>query len=173
MLGGECTGKSALAAGLGAELPACVVPEAVREFVVRNGRPPHVDEQRELMLAQRTAVLAASTTCPRGVVVADPAPLMVAVYSVLYFGDGSLMDEALADAADYDLLVWCAPDIPWEPDPGIRDGPDFRMRAERILQTRAAPALAGRPSVVARGSIEARLAAVRRAWQTLGSGEPT
>lgn len=173
LLGGECTGKSALAARLGAELPACVVPEAVREFMVRTGRPPRVDEQRALMHAQQAAVREAAASCSHAVVVADPTPLMVAVYSVLYFDDDSLLAEGLADAATYDLLVWCAPDIPWEPDPGVRDGPEFRDRAEQILQVAVVPRLATRPSVVARGSLDTRLDQVRRAWQTLGSGEPT
>lgn len=173
LLGGECTGKSALAARLATSLPACVVPEAVRTFVEQQGRTPRIDEQRALMDAQRAAADTTAESCPHGVVVVDPAPLVVAVYSVLYFQDESLLDEAVADAAGYDLLLWCSPDIPWEPDPGVRDGPEYRERAQEIIASVVADRLAGAPVVIVTGSLDERLAQARRAWQTPGSQKPT
>ncbi len=169
LLGGECTGKSTLATRLATAVPACVVADGVRQFVVHHGRPPAAAEQLEVMRDQVRAVAEQSAGCPVGVVVADPAPLMVAIYSVLYFDDESLLAEGAADASTYDLLLWFAPDIPWDPDPGQRDGPGFRDRADRILRDAVDSRLAGVPVVAVRGSIETRLSLALRAWQTLGS----
>ena len=179
LLGGECTGKSTLADALGASLPACVAPEAARSFVLRTGRPPHRGEQAGLLAAQAAAADEAATTCPHAAVVVDPAPLMTAVYSVLYFGDDSLLPPALDDALTYDLLAWCAPDLPWTADPGMRDGPEYRDAAERVLGDVVDGLLVPRGATVVRvtGELGARVAVVRaalgrtprgRAWQRGG-----
>jgi len=59
---------------------------------------------------------------------------MTAIYSELYFNDVSLHDQALTFAKDYDALLWCRPDIAWVADVGQRDGPDFRDRADSLIQ---------------------------------------
>jgi nicotinamide riboside kinase len=175
LLGGECTGKSTLARALAQDLPGCLVGEAVRDFVARHGRPPRVDEQAAVFAEQAAREEAAAERCSRSVVIADPAPLMTAVYSVLYFGDDSLLSAGADHASGYDLLVWCAPDLPWSADEGMRDGPDFRDGAETILAWVVGDLLQPRGIPVLRvvGNVTTRLAAVRRAWQPRASTPPT
>jgi nicotinamide riboside kinase len=67
---------------------------------------------------------------------------MTAVYSVVYFDDDSLLAQGIDDASAYDVLLWCAPDIPWTEDDGMRDGSDHRERADKVIAARVAPALA-------------------------------
>lgn len=138
-IGGECTGKSTLAVDLAGELSrqlgftVPVVGEVLRSFVTANGRAPLHGEQAMIMAEQRAAedaaAVQASLTGP-GVLLCDPATMMTAVYSDLYFSDGSLWEEALRQAQDYAVLLWCRPDIPWVKQDGQRDGPTFRQRAD-------------------------------------------
>lgn len=148
LLGGECTGKTSLARHLTHTLvdrhpsgDVVVVPEALRQFVARTGRTPNRDEQRGIWLEQSLA-LAERCDGHEGLVICDPAPVMTAVYSVQYFDDDSLLSEALDATDDADLVVWCSPDLPWEPDGFMRDGPQARQRTHEILEELVVPKLA-------------------------------
>lgn len=167
LVGGESTGKTTLARDLAADLGACVVPEELRAFVATHGRTPRRDEQAGIMAAQAAAEAAVAAQCPHDLVVADAAPLMTAVYSLLYFDDASLLPDGIEHARGYDLVVWCAPDPAWTADDGQRDGPGHRDAAERILARLAAEALpaAGIPILRVSGGRAERVAAVRLAWQ--------
>jgi nicotinamide riboside kinase len=167
LIGGECTGKSVLARALAEDLPACLVAEELRRFVDGQGRPPTAAEQPAILRAQRELEDGAAEACRHPCLVADPAPLMTAVYSLLYFDDGSLLRAGVEHAAGYDLVVWCAPDIPWVPDPGQRDGPAQREAADALIAAIVEEELEPRGIRVIRvdGAIGERVAAVRRAWQ--------
>lgn len=140
LIGGECTGKSTLAGDLAGALRrqtaarVHVVPEALRAFVQEHGRAPVASEQAGIMAAQRAAEDAAASA--GGIVIADPATMMTAVYSELYFEDAALWGPALQDARDYAVVLWCRPDLPWEPDPGQRDGPAFREHADALIASK-------------------------------------
>lgn len=166
LVGGECSGKSALAAALARTLPACVVTEALRDFVEREGRPPGQHEQQALLAEQAAREDAVAATCALGTVVADPAPLMTAVYSLVYFDDGGLLPAALEHARGYDLVVWCDPGIPWVADDGQRDGPERRAQADAVLARIVREDLTsmGVPVLRVVGDPADRAEAVRRAW---------
>ena len=132
-IGGESTGKTTLARALAQSTGGVLVAECLREFVREHGRPPRAQEQRALLDAQRSRELALAALVPDGVLVCDPATLMIAIYSELYFADSSLNALALEHAHDYDALLWCRPDIPWVAEPGQHDGPQFRERADELL----------------------------------------
>jgi nicotinamide riboside kinase len=134
LIGGECTGKSTLARDLAAALPGStiVVPEVVRAFVHDQGRPPHADEQAGIMAAQAEQEAIAEQADPDWLI-ADPAPAMTAIYSHLYFDDDALLPAAQAQLADYDIVLWCDVDLPWQPDPGQRDGAHMRAAAHAAI----------------------------------------
>lgn len=156
LIGGECTGKSTVAVDLAAELSrrlgltVPVVGEVLRSFVTAHGRAPHREEQADILAEQRAAedaiVDRAPSTRPT-VLVCDPATMMTAVYSDLYYSDESLWEEALQQAEDYSVLLWCRPDMPWIAEVGQRDGAQYRQRADdriadvvgRFLQPRGIP----------------------------------
>ncbi|MEK9663822.1 MAG: ATP-binding protein [Candidatus Nanopelagicales bacterium] len=133
LLGGESTGKTTLAMALAEELPGFVAEEYLRDFVRDFGRIPTPADQEGIYLAQQMAVNRA--------MIADPLPLMTAVYSVAYFDVDSLLAGGIADASTYDVLLWCAPDFPWRADLGQRDGPAYRLRVEDVIAHRVAPRL--------------------------------
>ncbi len=162
LLGGECTGKSALAGALASSLDARVVPEHLREFVDRHSRTPTQDEQASIFRTQREAMTKAiEVAAPGDVVVGDPAALMTAAYSIQYFDDDSLLPVALEATSGTDLLVWCQPDFPWAADGLHRDGPDARERTHRIIEQRIVPVLAKARLVVVDGPLAKRLETVR------------
>ena len=164
LIGGECTGKSALAQALVEARradghTALVVPEALREFVDRAGRTPTADEQRAILTSQKDSVHAALQQ-DVDLVVSDPAPLMTAVYSIQYFDDRKLLPSALDDLESSDLIVWCAPDLPWQPDGKHRDGPQARDLTDRILESQVIPLLTDIPLVQVHGSLATRVETV-------------
>ncbi len=176
LLGAECTGKSALARDLAHVLDAVLVPEYLREFVDHHGRAPRADEQAGILREQRERIRTARSAGQT--VIADPMPVMTAVYSLAYFGDDSLLedavDEALDPASGYDLVVWCRPDFPWSPDGPQRDGPAWRALVDEILTERVLPRLRqGARVVEARGPGHERLADVGQAWRHVGHPEST
>lgn len=144
LLGGESTGKSTLAQHLAQALPAFVAEEYLRDFVVSYGRTPLPHDQEGILLTQQATVATvtrAAEFADTPWVIADPLPLMTAVYSIAYFDDDALLADGMADAASYDVLLWCAPDIPWEPQLGMRDGADYRERTNAIIAECVAPHL--------------------------------
>jgi len=160
LLGAESTGKSTLAAALGAALAArghqvAVVAEALREFCEREGRTPRRDEQAALAAAQTRRIADAAGAAE--IVVADTSALMIAVYSDLVFADTSLYDDALAAQRRVDLTLVTALDLPWQADGLQRDGAHVRGPVDAKL--RAALARGGIAAATIAGAGPARLAA--------------
>lgn len=163
LLGGECTGKSTLAAEIARELGAQIVPEELRAFVDERRRTPRADEQRDIMERQsRSLASVIEQAGTQSVIVCDPSPVMTAVYSIQYFDDDSLLRSALDLTHGTDLIVWCHPDIPWTPDGLHHDGPLVRERTHEILTQHVLPELADRPVIEVRGTPGERLDAVLR-----------
>ena len=161
VVGGECTGKSTLAAALGNRLPAVVVSEFLRTWVDRQGRVPMAAEQETVMAAHRESELDALREADRtglGWAVSDSGPLMTAVYSIQYYEDDSLLAQALEWTTDSDAVVWCQDDFPWQADPQ-RDGSRARSASQLILASIFAehPEL---PVLAVHGPFEARVETV-------------
>jgi nicotinamide riboside kinase len=137
VLGGECTGKTALCRSLAERYQGLTFTEILRAWVEQAGRSPRQHEQRQIFQAQcdqeARQIEQASRAGLRAVFV-DSGPVMTAVYSQVYFSDDSLLQESLRWQLRYDLTLICADDLPWVPDPGQRDGVDYRARAQATLQ---------------------------------------
>ncbi len=126
-------------------LPGFVAEEYLRDFVRDFGRVPTLADQEGIFLTQQMTVhtvMRAAAHAQVPWVIADPLPLMTAVYSIAYFDDDSLLEAGVADASAYDVLLWCAPDIEWAADDGQRDGAEYRERVDRLIGERVVPALA-------------------------------
>lgn len=146
-VGGESSGKTTLARDLADSLSiansVAVTREVLRDFVEREARAPTIDEQQVILKLQIKAEADSARAVlgdedwalndNRGFAIADPSVLMTAVYSILYFDDDSLVERAVRHVRGYDLHVWCRGDFPWEADPGIRDGQEYRDRAAQII----------------------------------------
>lgn len=136
LIGGECSGKSTLAEQLVGSIGGVLVVEQLRLFVDTCGRVPRRDEQMPLMEAQIAAEVSARAKAAEsglGWVVSDPAALMTAIYSQVYFNDDGLLAAGLAHQNSYALTVWCDIDLPWLPDGNQRDGPAERHRVHEAI----------------------------------------
>ncbi|MBV8033756.1 ATP-binding protein [Roseateles sp.] len=133
LLGAECTGKSTLAEALAARCKAGLVAEYLREWCAAQGRTPQQQEQAAIAAEQATRIEAA--TRRHELVICDTTPLITALCSEHYFGDTSLTAEALAFQRRCDLTLLCAPDLPWEADGFLRDGPEVRARIDARIRT--------------------------------------
>ncbi len=164
LIGAECTGKTTLAQALAAELPALWLPEALREFCDREGRTPRPDEQAALMREQMLREARARAQAERaGVqwVICDSTPLVTALYSVMLFGDHSLLAAGLVHQRRHSLTLLADTDLPWAPDGIQRDGPTVRARFQQLLRTTLREH--GLAYVTVRGNETARLAAALEA----------
>ena len=130
LLGAESTGKTTLAAELGAasrrrrprrrrRRPSTCASSATRE-----GRTPRRDEQAAIAAEQTRRIDVAAAA--HAVVVADTTALMIAVYSDQVFGDTSLYAAAEAAQRDCGATLLTALDLAWLADGLQRDGPQVR-----------------------------------------------
>ena len=124
LLGAECTGKSTLAEALAAHFNAGLVTEYLREWCDAHGRTPKRQEQAHIAAEQAARIEAAALT--HDLVIADTTPLITALCSEHYFDDASLTPGAVAFQRHCDLTLLCAPDLPWQADGFLRDGPSVR-----------------------------------------------
>lgn len=165
IMGAESTGKTSLATALASLLPnAGCTPETLRAWVDANQRTPQQHEQRAIMNAQ---IEAENTLCAQGfsVVLCDTTPLTIALASVHYFNDDSLLADAIAYHRLYTHTLVCAPDIPWVADGMQRDGP--RVRAAIALKIEEALARCGIAAIRVHGLGDARTAHAFAALQWL------
>jgi len=132
LLGAECTGKSTLAEALAKHFNAGLVTEYLREWCDGHGRTPQQHEQAHIAAEQAARIEAASRR--HALVICDTTPLITALCSEHYFDDSSLTPEALAFQRRCDLTLLCAPDLPWQADGFLRDGPAVRERFDARIR---------------------------------------
>lgn len=158
LLGAESTGKTALAEGIATHfrakgLDVTLVPEVLREWCDAAGRTPRPEEQMGIAQEQARRTTEAPSSA---LLVADTAPLMVAVYSDLLFDDKSLYPMALEHQRLYDLTLLTGLDLPWVADGLQRDGAHVREPVDQLV--RAALDGAGIPYRMVYGAGASRLA---------------
>lgn len=119
--GAESTGKSTLAARLGAELGCPVVPEYGREFAEAHGIDFTMADLLAIAREQDRRIREASAARPP-LLLLDTDPLMTAAWAEMLFGDAP---EELLGYPKADLYLLFAPDMPW-----IADGTRFFGSAE-------------------------------------------
>ena len=177
LLGAESTGKTTLAAEIGAALAArglrvAVVGEALREFCDANGRTPRRDEQAAIAAAQSQRIDAAAAR--HEIVVADTSALMIAVYSDFVFADASLYPSALAAQRRCDLTLVTALDLPWQPDGLQRDGAHVRVPVDASLRSALTGAGIAFTTIAGLGKdrVQAALGAIDAALAARSRGAP-
>jgi nicotinamide riboside kinase len=143
LLGAESTGKTQLAQDLAAHFSALGrkaewVPEALRDWCVREGRTPRPEEQMAIAQEQERRVDQAASRSQ--VVLADTTAVMVAIYSAMLFEDGSLYRFALERQRSYGVTLVTGLDLPWVADGLQRDGPHVREPVDSLVRDALAKA---------------------------------
>ena len=136
ILGAECSGKTTLCEAIALRLAAPLAPEYLRAWCEREGRSPDRYEQRHVMAGQlvltRAALRQARANRARWVL-SDGSPLLTAAYSIEYFNDDSLVESGLRHAKRAARILLLDPEIAWQADGRLRDGPARRQSVHRIL----------------------------------------
>jgi HTH-type transcriptional regulator, transcriptional repressor of NAD biosynthesis genes len=144
LLGAESSGKTQLSLSLAQRLrahaiPCALVSEHLRDWVTQHQRTPRAHEQAAIAAEQAGAIVAAHSRLrkrsgPVAVLIADTSPLMTAIYSAHYFDDPSGVGAALAFERGADQRLLMGLDLPWQADPGQRDGPAHRDAIDQALR---------------------------------------
>lgn len=140
LLGGESSGKTALATALHRVLNehhgirTSGVPEHLRAWCEAMGRAPLAHEQAAIADEQSRLIQAAAQQPGVDLVIADTTALMVAAYSELYFQDRTLLAPAIAAQGSYGLTLLMGLDLPWQADGLFRDSPAVREATDALLR---------------------------------------
>lgn len=152
--GPESSGKSTLARALAGTTDGYYVPERARTYLTALDRP-YTAADLPRIWQQQAAAEDTARASSAALVFCDTGPFVLAVWAEVKYG---VVPHPIADALRtrwYDLVLLCAPDLPWEPDP-LREAPDPNVRA--ALFTRYAELLDEQPAPVAIIRGENRLA---------------
>lgn len=133
--GGECTGKTTLAAELAARHASLWLPETAREAALSKKGPLGPEDVASIArahIAAADAALRESVRRGAPLLVLDQDLLSTVAYARHYYGScpGWIEESALGRRGDLYLL--CHPDVPWIPDPA-RDRPDRREEIHRLF----------------------------------------
>jgi NadR type nicotinamide-nucleotide adenylyltransferase len=157
--GSECTGKTTLAAALGAHYDVPVAPEFVREYAMAKAGPIDVADHWPIARGQARLQDEAESNArstERPLVIFDTDLLSTVVYAWHYTGqcEAGIEEMARARVADHYLLLDI--DVPWVAD-GVRDRGDRREAIHLLF--RETLERFGAPYTLIRGSWDERFAA--------------
>lgn len=133
LMGAESTGKTTLAAALAKHYKTAWAAEYLRLFVDDKGALP--EESDVYAIAQgHLKLVAQMRPQARRVLFVDTDLFTTCVYQRIYFGScpSDIEESALSHRSG--LYLFTEPDIPWEPDPGQRAGPEERLRSHVLLR---------------------------------------
>jgi NadR type nicotinamide-nucleotide adenylyltransferase len=165
ILGPESTGKSTLAEMLAQHYAEPWVPEAAREYLEILGRPYTYEDllhlgKRQLSLEDELAATA------KQFLFCDTDLRVIQVWSHHRFGkvDPWVLEEIARRT--YDLILLCAPDLPWQEDP-LREHPELEMRQHFFDVYQQLTQASGFPWTLISGDSAERLSIAIRAVEQL------
>jgi len=128
ILGPESTGKSTLAEMLAQHYAEPWVPEVARAYLEGLNRPYTYEDllligKRQLSLEDELAATA------KHFLFCDTDLRVIQVWSQNRFGKVDLWVLEEIARRTYDLILLCAPDLPWQEDP-LREHPELEMRQQ-------------------------------------------
>lgn len=118
--GPESTGKSELAVALAAHYQGSYIPEYARKYLEDSGKPYGYEDVEHIALQQLEEYTGSARN--EGFVFFDTWLIITKVWfeEVFHTFPGWLHDH-IRDAR-FDLVLVCAPDLPWIPDPLRENG---------------------------------------------------
>jgi NadR type nicotinamide-nucleotide adenylyltransferase len=141
--GSECTGKTTLAAELGAQFGGPVSLEFAREYLTGRTDPLDASDVDPIARGQLRAQEDADEAAARrqaAIVIRDTDLLSTVVYSHHYYGGCPAWVEREARDGAGDLYLLLVPDVPWVADGLLRDRPEGRNAMHDLFRTGLADA---------------------------------
>lgn len=164
ILGPESTGKSTLAEKLAKHFAEPWVPEVAREYLEKLDRPYAYEDLLQIGKKQmRTEDEMAMQA--NNYLFCDTDLRVIQVWSQHRYGkvDPWVLEELARRT--YDLILLCAPDLPWQADP-LREHPELEMRQQFFEIYQQLSQASGIPWILISGDTAERLST---AIQAVGS----
>ena len=165
ILGPESTGKSTLASALAAYFQEPWVPEVAREYLEKLDRPYAYEDllqigKQQMQMEDELAVNAKSY------LLCDTDLRVIQVWSQHRYGkvDPWVLEEL--ERRTYDLILLCAPDLPWQADP-LREHPDLEMRQQFFEIYQQLTEASGFPWILVSGDTAKRLSTAIQSVRSL------
>lgn len=131
--GAESTGKTTLARVLAAHYDEPCSHEFVREYVNNINRPLQKEDLQTIANGQFMEE-DSKLEQARKLIIHDTNILSSIIYSEHYFQTQIEWVNERFDSYSYSLYLLCLPDIPWQADPGQREGPQDRQKLHDIFK---------------------------------------
>ena len=164
ILGPESTGKSTLAEKLAKHFAEPWVPEVAREYLEKLDRTYAYEDllqigKKQMQLEDELAMQA------QHFLFCDTDLRVIQVWSQHRYGkvDPWVLEEIARRT--YDLILLCAPDLPWQADP-LREHPELKMRQQFFEIYQQLSQASGIPWILVSGDTDKRLST---AIQAVGS----
>ena len=165
ILGPESTGKSTLAEKLARHFAEPWVPEVAREYLEKLDRPYAYEDLLQIGKQQmRTEDELAMQA--NNYLFCDTDLRVIQVWSQHRYGkvDPWVLEEIARRT--YDLILLCAPDLPWQADP-LREHPELEMRQQFFEIYQQLSQASGIPWVLISGDTPQRLSTAIQAVESL------
>ena len=165
ILGPESTGKSTLAEKLAQHYEEPWVPEVARAFLEGLNRP-YTDEDLLLIGKRQLSLEDELAATAKNFLFCDTDLRVIQVWSQHRFGkvDPWVLEEITRRT--YDLILLCAPDLPWQQDP-LREHPELEMRQQFFDVYQQLAQASGFPWVLISGEKAERLSTAIEAVDSL------
>ena len=165
ILGPESTGKSTLAEMLAQHYAEPLVPEVAREYLEKLDRPYTYEDLLQIGMQQMNLEDELALTATR-FLFCDTDLRVIQVWSQHRYGKvDPWVQEEIARRA-YDLILLCAPDLPWQEDP-LREHPELEMRQHFFDVYQQLTQASGFPWVLISGEKAERLSTAIEAVDSL------
>lgn len=132
LTGPECSGKTTLAIELAKALKVNWIPEFARHYLTKLNRPYNQEDLDVIALRQQNAI-DLIVRIGKDYLITDTEMLVIKIWSQEKFNTVSNQIESLYQQQDFDLIVLCKPDIPYEEDP-LRENQEDRDRLFEIYR---------------------------------------
>lgn len=142
--GPESSGKSTLARQLAWALDGIYVPEFARSYLQQTSGYYTEEDLVRIWQGQLSAEQCAPQLLEGALLVCDTGPYVLHVWSEVKYGRIAPVIVQAVETANYDLVLLCKPDLPWQADP-LREHPSQADRTHlfgryvQLLDTQQQP----------------------------------
>ncbi len=163
LTGPECSGKTTLAIELAKALKVNWIPEFARHYLTKLNRPYNQEDLNVIAERQQKAI-DLIVRIGKEYLITDTEMLVIKIWSQEKFNTVSNQIESLYQQQDFDLIVLCKPDIPYDEDP-LRENQEDRDRLFEIYRSELEKS--GKKFIIVDSTITARLNKVLAAIEKL------
>lgn len=130
LTGPECSGKTSLATELGNKLGVSWIPEFARHYL-SDLNQPYTQSDLDVIAKQQQKFIDMYLKTNSKYMIVDTEMLVLKIWSEEKYQEVSPLITSLYEQQNFDLVVLCKPDMPFEAD-DLRENPDDRDRLYQL-----------------------------------------